>query len=77
MLCDDLEGWHEGAEGRLRQEGIYEYIQLIHFAVEQKLPNIVKQLYASKNEKRSFILSVVGDAFVFLFGVSWSLLNSR
>ena len=40
MLCDHLEGWdREG--GREAQEGgnmgIYVYIQLIHFAVQQKL----------------------------------------
>ena len=45
--------------------------------MEQKLPNIVKQLYTNKNEKRSFILSMVGDVFVFLLGVSLSFLNSR
>ena len=40
MLCDDLEGWdREG--GREAQEGgdmgMYVYIQLIHFVVQQKL----------------------------------------
>ena len=40
MLCDLLEGWdREG--GREAQEGggmgIYVYIQLIHFVVQQKL----------------------------------------
>ena len=40
MLCDDLEGWdREG--GREVQEGgdmgIYVYIYLIHFVVQQKL----------------------------------------
>ena len=39
MLCDDLDGW--GGEwrvgGRPRREGIYVYIQLIHFIVLQEL----------------------------------------
>ena len=40
MLCDDLQGWdREG--GKEAQEGgdmgIYVYIQLIHFVVQQKL----------------------------------------
>ena len=40
MLCDDLEGWDK-EDGREAQEGgcmgIYVYIQLIHFVVQQKL----------------------------------------
>ena len=30
-LGDDLEGW--GGVGRLKREGMYSYIQLIHFVV--------------------------------------------
>ena len=38
MLCDDLEGWDGmGLGGRPRREGIYIYIQLIHFIVQQRL----------------------------------------
>ena len=37
MLCGDLDGWVGGVEGRSRREGIYVYIQLIHFIVQQKL----------------------------------------
>ena len=38
MFCGDLEGWDEGGvEGRFKREGIYVYIQLIHFIVQQKL----------------------------------------
>ena len=37
MLCDDLEGW-DGMGGvvgeRLKREGIYVYIWLIHFLVK-------------------------------------------
>ena len=36
MLCDDLEG-KSGEEGRLKREGLYVYIRLIHFVVQQKL----------------------------------------
>ena len=37
VLCDDLEGWDSGVGGRLRREGMYVYIQLIHVAAQQKL----------------------------------------
>ena len=36
-----------GVGGRLKREGIYVYIQLIHVVVQQKLTNIVKQLYSN------------------------------
>ena len=47
MLCDDLEGWDtEG--GREAQEGgnmgIYVYIPLIHFVVQQKLKQHCKAI---------------------------------
>ena len=32
----------------IQKDGIYEYIYLIHFAVQQKLTNIVKQLHSNK-----------------------------
>ena len=35
MLCDDLEGF--GAGGKLKREGIYVYLWLIHVVVQQKL----------------------------------------
>ena len=50
MLCDDLEWWDEGVGGRLNREGIYVYIQLIHFVVQQKLTNIGKQCPPIKNK---------------------------
>ena len=38
MLCDDLEGWGGGRMGgRVKREGIYVYILLIHVIVQQKL----------------------------------------
>ena len=45
MICDDLDGWDEGA-GRLKREGVHVYIELIHSVVQRK-HNIAKQLYAS------------------------------
>ena len=37
VLCDNLEGWAGGVGGRVKREGIYVYLQLIHFAIQQKL----------------------------------------
>ena len=37
MLCDDLEGWEGVVRGMCKREGIYVYIWLIHFVVQQKL----------------------------------------
>ena len=37
-----------GMEWRMfKREGIYAYIQLIHFTVQQKLTHYVKQLYSN------------------------------
>ena len=37
VLCDDLDGWDGGeAGGRLKPEGIYVYLQLIHIVVWQR-----------------------------------------
>ena len=45
VLCDDLEGWDEGeAGGRLKPEGIYVYLQLIHIVVWQRPTHIINQL---------------------------------
>ena len=38
VLCYDLEGRAAGEKGRrLKREGIYVYLQLIHFVIQQKL----------------------------------------
>ena len=47
MLCDHLEGWdreggREGQEGG--DMGIYVYIWLIHFAIQQKLTQHCKAI---------------------------------
>ena len=45
MFCDDLEGWMVGGVGgRLQREGIYVYIELIHFVVQQKLTQHCKAI---------------------------------
>ena len=36
-----------GVGGKAKKEGIYVYIQLIHFVVQQKLTKIVKFLYSN------------------------------
>ena len=43
-------GW-EGDTGRVDM-GIYICMQLIHFVVQQKLHNTVKQLYSNKDVKK-------------------------
>ena len=47
MLCDDLEGW-DRKDGREAQEGgdmgIYVYLYLIHFIVQQKLTKHCKAI---------------------------------
>ena len=43
MLCDELEGWHGGGR-EVTREGIYIYISLIHFIVQQKLTQLCKAI---------------------------------
>ena len=54
MLCDHLEGWDKEG-GRETQErgdmGIYVYIKLIQFVIQQK-HNIVNQLCSNKDVKK-------------------------
>ena len=45
MLCGDLEGLGGGCGGgTLKREGVYAYIQLIHFDVQQKLTQNYKAI---------------------------------
>ena len=37
MLCGDLDGGMKELGGKSKQEGIYVYLELIHFIVQQKL----------------------------------------
>ena len=41
VLCDDIEWW---VGGRLKREGIYVYIWLIHVAVQKKLTQHCKAI---------------------------------
>ena len=55
-LCDDLEGW-DGVSmgGRLKREGIYVYLQVIH-VVQEKLTQHCKEiiLHLKNNLTRSY-----------------------
>jgi len=51
VLCDDPEEWGGGVRGRLKGEGIYVYIQLIHIIVQQKLIQHLKQLFLKKKKE--------------------------
>ena len=45
MLCDDLDVWDgAGVGGRSKREGIYLYIQVIHFIAQQKLTQYCKAI---------------------------------
>ena len=44
MLCDDLEEWDVGMQRRLRKEGVYAYLQLIHIVLQQKLTQLFKAI---------------------------------
>ena len=56
VLCDDLEGWDGGDVGRLRKEGIYVYLELIHAVVQQK--PIENKLKKKKKDSPSPLLDV-------------------
>ena len=42
--CDDLEGWGAEVGGKLEREGIYVYLELIHFVAQQKLTEHCKTI---------------------------------
>ena len=44
MLCKDLGRWDGGVGRRSRREGIYVYVELIHFIVQQKLTQHCKAI---------------------------------
>ena len=52
MLCDDLDGWDGGEGGRAKKEGIYVYIQLIHFTVQQKLTQHCKAIILPPKKRK-------------------------
>ena len=53
MFCDDLVGW-DGWGGRLKREGIYVYIWLIH-VVQQKLTQLCKAIIPPLKKQEYFI----------------------
>jgi len=61
-----------GVGGRLKREGLYVYLWLIHLVVQQKL-NIVKQLYSNLKNKKGHT-----KKFLLFIPVSWrqSKMNS-
>ena len=52
VIGDDLDGWDAGG-GRLRREGAYVYVELIHTGIQQK-HNIAKQLYSNLKINKFF-----------------------
>ena len=54
VIGDDLDGWDAG-RGRLRREGAYVYVELIHTGIQQK-HNIAKQLYSNLKINKVFFL---------------------
>ena len=55
MLCDDLEGRDGGG-----REGICVYLWLIHAVVQQKLTQVVKELYPNKMGNQKALSSTAG-----------------
>ena len=53
VIGDDLDGWDTGG-GRLRREGVYVYVELIHTGIQQK-HNIAKQLYSNLKINKFFL----------------------
>ena len=52
MLCDDLERWNLGVGGRLKREGMYVSMWLIHVVVQQKLMQHCKAIIFQFKEKK-------------------------
>ena len=66
LLCDDLEGWNVGLGGRLKREGIYVYVSLIHAVVEQKPTQNCKAIilqFKKKKAKNKKILKIFLKSF--------------
>ena len=51
MLCGDLDGWDGWGGGRSQREGIYIYIELIHFIVQQELTQHCKAIILQFKKK--------------------------
>ena len=60
VLCDILEGCDGGwVGGRFKREGIYVYILLIHFVVQQKPTQHCKAIMLQLKKKSTFLAVVV------------------
>ena len=53
MFCDDLGGWDGGSGKDTQGEGIYVYIELIDFVVQQKLTQHSKTIILHFKKKCS------------------------
>ena len=69
MLCDDLEGCYGRVERRLRREGIYVYIWLIHDAVQQKLTQHCKSNFIPI--KKLTKIMIISDTIAYCFKIFW------
>ena len=47
-----LYGWDGGVQGRPKREGIYVYLWLIHFVVQQKLTQYYKTIICQLKKKK-------------------------
>ena len=65
MLCDDPSEGIGAMGGRLKGEGIYVYIQLIYFVVQQKLLQHCKAIMLHK-KKRGAENSVIKINHIFI-----------
>ena len=60
VLCEDLGRWDWGGEGgKSKREGIYAYIQLIHFVVQQKLVQYCKPIILQFKKKSESLCSIL------------------
>ena len=51
VLCGDLDEWDGEVGGKIKRKGIYVYILLIHFAVQQKPTQHCKATILQKKKK--------------------------
>ena len=59
VLCDYLDGWDVGqVAGRSQRKGIYLYVWLIHFVVQQKLTQHCKAIILQRGPGRKQMYSV-------------------
>ena len=76
MICDDLEGWDGRAEGRLKKEGLYVYLQLIHVFIQQKLTQHCKARIFQSFLKEFISFRLSDRKSHFLLAGGWSPLSA-